>query len=125
MKKFYKNFTSIEQSKRLLELGVPADSADCFYEYSSDNLSDGWRYKCFIGESAAIKNNLFSFRNGYTIPCWSVGRLIEILAICFGLPSCAIDWVSFCEGQSPLQAIYDELCAGVTQGLLDFNKLKL
>ena len=31
MKKLQCNFTTPEQSKRLLELGVPADSADCFH----------------------------------------------------------------------------------------------
>lgn len=29
MSKLQNNFTTPEQSKRLLELGVPADSADC------------------------------------------------------------------------------------------------
>ncbi len=29
MKQLQNNFTSPEQSKRLLELGLPADSADC------------------------------------------------------------------------------------------------
>ena len=32
MKKLQQNFTTTEQSKRLLELGVPADSADCYFE---------------------------------------------------------------------------------------------
>ena len=27
-----KNFTTIEQSKKLLELGIPANSADCYWE---------------------------------------------------------------------------------------------
>lgn len=82
MKTLQNNFTTLEQSKRLLELGMPAWTSDCFYEYSSGNLSEAWVYKLFVGESEAIKNNLFSFRNGYTIPCWSVGRLIEIYLIC-------------------------------------------
>ena len=30
IKKLQNNFTTPEQSKRLLELGVPADSADCY-----------------------------------------------------------------------------------------------
>ena len=48
MKQLQNNFTTPEQSKRLLELGVPADSADMFYnkymslsaipEYSTFNI---------------------------------------------------------------------------------------
>lgn len=82
MKKLQNNFTTPEQSKRLLELGVPADSADCYWSFRSDSLTENWGYRCYIGESPAIKNNLFSYRQGYTLPCWSVGRLIEIYHIC-------------------------------------------
>lgn len=52
MSKLQNNFTTPEQSKRLLELGVPADSADCFWfderdimflkdELYSDEAKDG------------------------------------------------------------------------------------
>ena len=82
MKQLQDNFTTIEQSKRLLELGVPADSADCYWQFRSDTLAEDWGYRCYIGTSPAIKDNLFSYRNGYTIPCWSVGRLIEVFETC-------------------------------------------
>ena len=61
MKKLQSNFTTPEQSKRLLELGVPADSADLFY-HSLKETAD---------EEGLI-----------VIPCWSVGRLIEVFEIC-------------------------------------------
>lgn len=70
IKKLQNDFTTPEQSKRLLELGVPADSADCYYSeidhythpviWHSD-VSKLWGTKC---------------------PCWSVGRLIKIDNIC-------------------------------------------
>lgn len=81
MKTLHNNFTTPEQSKRLLELGVPADSADCHYK-KPDNLTEKWEYQCYIGECIAIKQNLFSYRNGYIIPCWTFGRLMEIFDIC-------------------------------------------
>ena len=37
MAKLQNNFTAPEQSKRLLELGVPADSADCVYELKQND----------------------------------------------------------------------------------------
>ena len=70
MKKLQLNFTTPEQSKRLLELGVPEWTADCFYKL------DLYSFKtemCFTKEDSLLHH--------YT-PCWSVGRLIEIYLIC-------------------------------------------
>lgn len=70
MKTLQNNFTTPEQSKRLLELGVPAWTADCFYSESG---------KIEIKNTAL--DELFP-------SCWSVGRLIEIYHICVG-PGCS------------------------------------
>ena len=64
MIKLQNNFTTPEQSKWLLELGLPADSADCYFTESG---------------KIEIKNTAFDIL--YT-PCWSVGRLIEIFETC-------------------------------------------
>lgn len=80
--KLQNNFTTIEQGKRLLGLGLPATSADCYWQCRCSYIDEKWGYECYIGEKAAIKHNLYSYRNDYTIPCWSVGRLIEIMKIC-------------------------------------------
>lgn len=69
MKQLQNNFTTPEQSKRLLELGVPADSADCFYE--AIGFGGGYR-------QVPIICNSFNKGNRIDLPCWSVGRLIEI-----------------------------------------------
>lgn len=68
--KLQSNFTAPEQSKRLLELGVPEWTADCFYKM------DLYSFKtemCFTKEDSLLHH--------YT-PCWSVGRLIEVFEIC-------------------------------------------
>ena len=72
MKKLQSNFTTPEQSKRLLELGVPAWTAD---EYLDEN---GLRYSL----DGVLDVGLYfqSFPND--TPCWSVGRLIEVFEIC-------------------------------------------
>ena len=78
MKTLQNNFTTPEQSKRLLELGVPADSADCFFaSFEQEEL----------GQPHMLYGLLYSKRvpSGYEkkyLPCWSVGRLIEIITIC-------------------------------------------
>ena len=77
MKKLQNNFTTPEQSKRLLELGVPADSADLYFpsfengDKSQPHLLYEWSYS---------KRVPIGYEKLY-LPCWSVGRLIEIYAI--------------------------------------------
>lgn len=65
------NFTTPEQSKRLLELGVPADSADCYIAGLFPSIRTGGQED----------ENFFAYNANYT-PCWSVGRLIEIATEC-------------------------------------------
>ena len=93
MKKLQNNFTTIEQSKRLLELGVPADSADCV-AHILDNSIDLYEDYFLKGD---VRISVINERHTYTkvttlkdgecwldepYPCWSVGRLIEIMKIC-------------------------------------------
>ena len=71
-KKLQNNFTTPEQSKRLLELGVPANSADCYYDqYQILNFRNELDYGY----------DFFGLNFRFT-PCWSVGRLMEINDIC-------------------------------------------
>lgn len=65
MKTLQNNFTTPEQSKRLLELGVPKWTADCYYEV--------------FHEGVQVKPSQFFVPSD---PCWSVGRLIEIYITC-------------------------------------------
>lgn len=79
MKTLQNNYTTPEQSKRLLELGVPADSADCYYDIYNGRINvihttdASWRET----------DKAFMYYQSY-LPCWSAGRLIEIFEICTG-----------------------------------------
>ena len=82
MKQLQNNFTTPEQSKRLLELGVPADSTDCCF-YLNTNYSDKPHilYKK-LSEKQADYDSPFSSIKATLYPCWSVGQLMEIIDIC-------------------------------------------
>lgn len=76
MKGLQNNFTTLEQSNRLLELGVPEWTADLYMFYT--------------GRTIVVRNNVYERRkdfftktrkDGYK-PVWSAGRLIEISLIC-------------------------------------------
>lgn len=64
------NFTTIEQSKQLLELGLSSLTADCCITLKPDNTP---------------KINVLYNERYLTIPCWSVGRLIEIYCLATGV----------------------------------------
>lgn len=73
IKKLQSNFTTPEQSNRLMELGVPADSADCYINGICNNRA--FQLPDIFSKCAWLPNKK-------PIPCWSVGRLIEIIALC-------------------------------------------
>ena len=68
------NYTSIEKSKKLAKI-LPLESADMYYECTKEEPE----YKVYVGRNIAITYNLFSYRNGYTIPCWSLAALLDVL----------------------------------------------
>lgn len=74
IKKLQNDYTTPEQSKRLLELGLPADSADCRYENNWSHVETHKPVYTMIMHGHPIHNDDLS--------CWSVGRLLEIAWIC-------------------------------------------
>lgn len=72
MKTLQNNFTTPEQSKRLLELGVPRCTAD---EYRDKK---GFRHSL----EGILDVELYFQNFPECTPCWSVGQLMEIYRIC-------------------------------------------
>ena len=67
-----KNYTSIEQSKRLLELGLDPKSADMNW-HDMPGIGKFVRAFPYVHENGATEGFL---------PCWSVGALLELMPIC-------------------------------------------
>lgn len=113
MKKFNIDYTTPEQSMRLLELGIPANSADCYYDhFGYKNIRD-----CeFELASNFFDNSIQKYYYKYdgAIPCWSVGRLMEIWHMCKGWR-----WVYMTD-----RAIIDEIVEDFELLNLDFSKLE-
>ena len=91
MKQLQNNFTTPEQSKRLLALGLPADSADCFTVNPKEYLSPIDDLVIFVLKRDETYtqhiDRLCKYGPGYLkhseyLPCWSVGRLMEIELTC-------------------------------------------
>lgn len=71
MERFY---TTIEQSDKLVALGLDPQTCDMSYWMDINNQFRIQPYK-----DGAITNNLFSFRNGYIKPCWSLVALLNLI----------------------------------------------
>lgn len=113
MKKLQNNFTTPEQSKRLLELGLPADSADCFWFDERDIM--------FLKDelySDEAKDGEWVRATDYT-PCWSVGRLIEIYSIITGRKEFTLRTVD-----TLINEVIYMLNVAIKHEELDFSKLE-
>lgn len=76
------NFTTPEQSKRLLDMGIPAWTADCYYYYEAYIPKDAYPNVVPFDEAWTNDSNESGFSEYIDLPCWSAGRLIEIWELC-------------------------------------------
>ena len=82
MKRLQTNFTTPEQSKHLLDLGLPEDSADCYFHENRRKELDRI-FHCGDKTYSEQLTTAFTYEIAPNmLPCWSVGRLIELLVIC-------------------------------------------
>ena len=119
IKKLQNNFTTPEQSKRLLELGVPADSADCYF-FQDAKKYDGVPRPFFL--FPRTYEYVMDFNAAYgdkVLPCWSVGRLIEIIGIISGAPS-----INNVSTQNTIDGVLDIFDIKAENGTLNFSKLE-
>lgn len=111
MRKLQNNFTTQEQSKRLLELGVPRWTAD---EYRDEK---GYRHTL----EGILDVELFFQNFPYYLPCWSVGRLMEIYDTCVeNIES----WPVVKQDISYLINTIVAIDYAVKEGRIDFSKLE-
>ena len=119
MKQLQNNFTTPEQSKWLLELGVPVDSADCFY-LKVPPVED-YVYVLTDNRTYTEQATLSEYKYSDFIPCWSVGRLIEIYHIC-DQPGCTFSF-NICFPNLVSEMIH-EISLAKERRWIDFSKLE-
>lgn len=67
------NYTSIEQSEKLLELGLKPESADMFYEILTGEI-----YPQLVRVKLTDKHWMELYPE-VMMPCWSLGALLEMM----------------------------------------------
>ena len=70
--KLQHNYTTVEQSKRLIDAGLPAETADCCLERVEGTESDR------MVTVTEWEENYDFYKEEDMFPCWSLGRLIEL-----------------------------------------------
>lgn len=121
MKQLQNNFTTPEQSKWLLKiLGVPADSADMYYQNALLEpriIPVGRKYKEYTDNIIGINRELW-----YFTPCWSVGRLIEIMMRCSTADPCFI--FDKADDRPIIDFMIESIETKIKAYMLDFSKLE-
>ena len=110
MKTLQNNFTTPEQSKRLLELGVPADSADLYYQDYGSIPMVVWTL-----------TQPRDLRRGILKPCWSVGRLMEIYDICRYYDG---DYDEVYGKETYIETFISAIEEAILDDMFDFSKLE-
>lgn len=122
--KLQNNFTTPEQSKRLLELGVLVNSADCYLDVANNRrgmLAINGRYEMDVPDNIICKDGSPCY-----LPCWSLGRLIEIVLKCLVLPDGQKPSITFFIND-PNISLMESLIINLTNGRCeyDFSRLDL
>ena len=88
--------TTVEQSKRLLELGLKKETADCMYSVMTKSyngqyiLEDDRQYNLCLFHQEEVQSVGFSHYEH--IPAWSLHRLIELVDGNICIDDFAIEW---------------------------------
>ena len=115
------DYTTPEQSQKLIDLGVPTWTADGDYYYSSTtNVNDVVPEILARDEHYEDWSSFGEIVDYLSLPCWSVGRLIQLITKC----SVNKSQIVFTADKSPIQTICDDLAMCIERQLIDFNKLK-
>ena len=113
-KKLQNNYTTPAQSRKLMELGIPDWTADCYYYEEGSIADDSYPAVVPFDELYEDSSTETMFSSYVCLPCWSVGRLIEIYATC---TDCSLF-------ELPLEdSLIETLIDGIEWNRLDFSKL--
>ena len=72
-----RTWTSAAESQTLVRLGLPADTADAFYQWNS--RSGNW-YGSPDFLTQPFSEERDAFLQEVILPCWTTGRLLELVA---------------------------------------------
>jgi len=106
--------TTIEQSKKLVELGIDVSTADMLYAYTVDIQTGEWE----LGKTPVIIDGSIKIDPSHDVPAWSLTKLINLIPKIIG------DYNRVFRmdvGELDTSMWYDELGSGVDSDLPDIT----
>ena len=70
------DFTTVDQSTRLMKIGVPIESANCYYAYQNGLYGN----PIYRPINFSMVDIALSHLGATIIPCWTSGQLIQMCA---------------------------------------------
>ena len=118
--------TSLEQSKKLLSLGLDPSTADMWWsrctitDFGDNNLKVSY---------AVTPCNISQFKNtDKDIPCWSLTALLELMPIGSHIEkktggyACYVVYTKPLEASTPIEAAFEMVCWLIKQGHIKVKK---
>ena len=106
--------TTIEQSKKLVELGIDVSTADMYYSYNMNIQTGEWE----LGKTPVIIDGFKKIDPAHDVPAWSLTKLINLIPKIIG------DYNRVFRmdvGELDTSMWYDELGSGVDSDLPDIT----
>ena len=111
MENFQDTYTSFKQSARLIKIGLPEESADCYRRARNG----GWSAPIVIDKFKPNYKNLNGVASYLCFPCWSLGRLINIVLK-------DADVISLL-GEKNKNTLLEQVIKTMECGIIDFSRL--
>ena len=134
------NYTTIEQSKHLLELGLKAETADLFYDIyinpiTKEKEGETIDFVCNWKSAWGDKKNVAELFDEKTIPAWSLDALLGLVPhtgydgiTLNNYSDKKVAWTAMFNwktestpiriGYTPLEAVYDMICWMLKNGYI-------
>lgn len=122
------NYTTIEQSEKLVELGLNPDTADMYY-FCDPTPAGNVMHPTLIIVEKHLHSRLPEYDKG-DIPCWSLSALLGIIPNyqlqtqdkSVGILFCCRKELKIIEGNTPLEAAYNMVVWLLENGYINKEK---
>ena len=71
-------WTTLEESKQLLESGLPIETADMRYSFIGEHIKEATEND-YLLHTGSVDKNSYTFKHKFLVPCWSLGALMQLL----------------------------------------------
>jgi hypothetical protein len=71
-------WTTLEESQKLVEAGLPVETADMRYSFIGEHIKEATEND-YLLHTGSVDKNSYTFKHKFLVPCWSLGALMQLL----------------------------------------------